>query len=208
MRNGRIRFRSDLENADIGDRWRMVHPHVESAGKSADTMIHSKVMIVDDRFLRVGSANLNHRSMGADTECDLSIEARNTTERQAIARIRNQLLGEHCGATAQDVATMLEKTGSLVAVADNLSNNGHWLRAIDDGEPQLGEVAEYIEAVADPDRPLSIATVTTMLGGRLAAMALARHHRRRGYRADRADRCLELFAARGLCRSAIGAAPY
>ena len=40
-------------------------------------MVHSKVMIVDDRLLRVGSANLNNRSMGTDTECDLAIEARN-----------------------------------------------------------------------------------------------------------------------------------
>jgi phospholipase D1/2 len=170
MHNGRIRFRQILEKADIGTRWRMVYPHIESGGKSASTMVHSKVMIVDDRFLRIGSANLNHRSMGADTECDLSIEAHSATEREAIARIRNQLLGEHCGSTAQDVAALLEKTGSLVAVADMLSNNGHSLRAIDDGAPQLGEVAEYIEAVADPDHPLGISTVTTMLGGRLAAI--------------------------------------
>ena len=78
MRNGRIRFRSILENADIGDRWRMVHPQVTSEGKTADIMIHSKVMIIDDCLLRVGSANLNQRSMGADTECDLTIEASNT----------------------------------------------------------------------------------------------------------------------------------
>ena len=40
-------------------------------------MVHSKVMIVDDTLLRVGSANLNNRSMGTDTECDLALEARN-----------------------------------------------------------------------------------------------------------------------------------
>jgi phospholipase D1/2 len=171
MHNGRIRFRNILEQADVGTRWRMVYPQVESDGKTADTMVHSKVMIVDDRFLRIGSANLNHRSMGADTECDLAIEARNDTERKTILRVRNQLLGEHCGSSAEDVEALLEKTGSLVAVADTLSHNGHSLRAIDDGEPRLGEVAEYIEAVADPDRPLDITTVTTMLGGRLAAMA-------------------------------------
>ena len=69
----------DPGKAGLGDRWRLVHPRVEEDGKTADTMIHSKVMIVDDRFLRVGSANLNHRSMGADTECDLTIEARNAS---------------------------------------------------------------------------------------------------------------------------------
>ena len=41
--------------------------------------------------VRVGSANLNNRSMGADTECDLAIEAKNDTERTAILRLRNYL---------------------------------------------------------------------------------------------------------------------
>lgn len=171
MHNGRVRFRQILESAGAGDRWRMAYPHVENNGETAGTMVHSKVMVVDDKLLRIGSANLNHRSMGADTECDLTIEAESRIERQAILRIRNALLGEHCGSTAQEVEAALEWTGSLVTVADILSKNGHSLRVIDDGQQELGEVADYIEAVADPDRPLGMATVTTMLGGRLATAA-------------------------------------
>ena len=37
--------------------------------------VHAKVMIVDDRCARVGSANLSNRSMGLDTECDLVLDA-------------------------------------------------------------------------------------------------------------------------------------
>ena len=37
--------------------------------------VHAKVMIVDDRSARVGSANLSNRSMGLDTECDLVLDA-------------------------------------------------------------------------------------------------------------------------------------
>ena len=37
--------------------------------------VHAKVMIVDDRSARVGSANLTNRSMGVDTECDLVLDA-------------------------------------------------------------------------------------------------------------------------------------
>jgi phospholipase D1/2 len=173
MRNGRIRFRNILERADVAARWRLVHPHVESDGRTANTMIHSKVMIIDDRFLRVGSANLNYRSMGADTECDLSIEASNSTERQAIREVRNRLLGEHCGTAAQDVEAVIRKTGSLVAVADTLSRNGHSLRAIDDGDPDLGDVAAYVEAIADPRRPLSLRQLMKGLRGRLAALSSA-----------------------------------
>ncbi len=75
MRNGRIRFWRRIHAAG-GNRVRLLYPAVEQGGHATDTMIHSKVMVVDDRFLRVGSANMNNRSMGADTECDLAIEAR------------------------------------------------------------------------------------------------------------------------------------
>ena len=38
--------------------------------------VHSKVMVIDDHLLRIGSSNLNNRSMGFDSECDIAIEAR------------------------------------------------------------------------------------------------------------------------------------
>jgi phospholipase D1/2 len=171
MRNGRIRFRRILEQAGVGDRWRLVCPEVRNGDQTTHTMIHSKVMVVDDRLLRVGSANMNHRSMGADTECDLVIEANSKTEADAIVRIRNQLLGEHCGSTAADVEELLDNTGSLVAVADILCRNGHCLRPIDDGEPDAGDMAAYIEAVADPRRPMNLSSLVTAMRGKLAALS-------------------------------------
>jgi phosphatidylserine/phosphatidylglycerophosphate/cardiolipin synthase-like enzyme/uncharacterized membrane protein YdjX (TVP38/TMEM64 family) len=154
MRNGRIRFRRILEDARVFDRVRLVHPEVVQGGQSAGTMVHSKVMTVDDRLLRIGSANMNHRSMGTDTECDLVIEADNPAHRATIVALRNRLLGEHCGASGEDVAELLDDGGSLVKVADLLSRNGHALRPIDDGEPDTGQ-PNYIETLADPPRPLS-----------------------------------------------------
>ena len=88
MRNGRIRFMRTLAEAGVGDRVRLVYPHVENDKTSTDTMMHSKVMIIDDRFLRIGSANLNNRSMGTDSECDLAIEAGTKEEQARIADIR------------------------------------------------------------------------------------------------------------------------
>ncbi len=154
MRNGRIRFRRILEDAGVFDRVRFVHPQIRQDGESVDTMVHSKVMAVDDRLLRIGSANLNNRSMGTDTECDVVIEATSDRHRAAICDLRNRLLGDHCGASARDVAELLDDSGSLTQVADLLSRNGHALRPIDDGEPDTIEPA-YIEAIADPPRPLS-----------------------------------------------------
>jgi phospholipase D1/2 len=70
--------------------------------------VHAKVLIVDDRFLRIGSSNLNNRSMGFDTECDLGIEAADDAQRRTIASIRNRLIAEHWGSDEQSVAAMLE----------------------------------------------------------------------------------------------------
>jgi len=157
MRNGRIRFWRTVSEAG-GPRVRLLYPHVEGEGEATDTMIHSKVMAIDDWFLRVGSANLNNRSMGADTECDLAVEAADGKDgdatRAAIARLRNRLLGEHCGVSAERVAAVLAGSGSLVRAADSLSDNGHSLRPIDDGRPDRSVVARAVERLADPRRPL------------------------------------------------------
>lgn len=66
------------------------------------TYIHSKLLIVDDRFLSVGSANLTNRSMGVDTELQVSWEATGDAEadqqlRQQIQAVRVSLLREHAG---------------------------------------------------------------------------------------------------------------
>src|SRR5262249_18757206 len=130
MRHGRIRFMHVLHAAGVGDRVRLVYPEVTDGSRITDVMIHSKLMVVDDRLLRVGSANLNNRSMGTDTECDLAVEAETEADRRTILRIRNRLIGEHCGVTADEVASFLARTGSLVAIPEQLSHNGHSLRPV------------------------------------------------------------------------------
>ena len=66
--------------------------------------VHSKVCFIDDRLLRVGSANLNNRSMGLDTECDLAVEADEPATEHSIAKLRNRLLAEHLGVSPESVA--------------------------------------------------------------------------------------------------------
>jgi phospholipase D1/2 len=154
MRNGRIRFMHVLQQAGVGDRVRLVYPEVVRGDDVTDTMVHSKVMVVDGRLLRIGSANLNNRSMGTDTECDLVVEATSEEESRIILDVRHRLLAEHCGVTAPEAAAAVERTGSLLAAAEQLSRNGHRLRPVEDGEPDPGDVATYIESVADPERPI------------------------------------------------------
>lgn len=177
MRNGRIRFWRTVRAAG-GSRVRLVSPAVTRDGRTVDVMIHSKVMVIDDRFLRIGSANLNNRSMGADTECDLSIDAADDGQRAAIAALRDRLLGEHCGVSAEDVAEVLARDPSIVRLVDTLSRNGHGLRPIDDGRPDRNLLARLAERVADPRRPLRLSRLMGHLLPRLLA-------RRRSPRRDR-----------------------
>ncbi|HEX6276943.1 MAG TPA: phospholipase D-like domain-containing protein [Polyangiaceae bacterium] len=91
------------------------------------TFIHSKVVIVDDRLLCVGSANLTERSMGYDTELSLFWESAGEPEvERDIRRVRSSLLAEH----AHRAPNELEAATSLVAVIDGwLGASGSCLRA-------------------------------------------------------------------------------
>jgi phospholipase D1/2 len=154
MRNGRIRFMRTLQNAGVGARVRLLYPEVRHGGEVADVLVHAKASIVDDRLLRVGSANLNNRSMGTDTECDLAIEAREPAHRAAVLGVLARLVGEHCGAAPERVREALAETGSLFATVDRLASPDRRLVPIDDGEPDPRELTSPVEAVADPERPI------------------------------------------------------
>lgn len=52
------------------DRFRIFYP---VTGQGRPIYVHAKLMVVDDSFLRVGSSNIDRRSMGFDTECDVAI---------------------------------------------------------------------------------------------------------------------------------------
>jgi phosphatidylserine/phosphatidylglycerophosphate/cardiolipin synthase-like enzyme len=68
------------------------------------TYIHSKLLIVDDRFLTVGSANLTNRSVGVDTELNAALETLEVEDAlgQSIASARRSLLSEHLGVPELD----------------------------------------------------------------------------------------------------------
>ena len=97
MQGGRGGFMTPFVAAGVADRLRILYPAVADGEASAAVMIHSKVMIIDDGFVRVGSANINNRSMGADTECDLAFEAGCEEHSEFIRGLRRRLIGHFCG---------------------------------------------------------------------------------------------------------------
>ncbi|QZH75625.1 MAG: phospholipase [Erythrobacter sp.] len=119
--------------------------------------VHAKVTIIDDEVLRVGSANMNNRSMGLDSECDVFVDAvreGNGHAAPAIRRIRHSLLAEHCGIDESEVAEQLELHGSMAAVIDHsLHEGGRNLHRYH--PPELNGVEESLASsgLLDPESP-------------------------------------------------------
>jgi phosphatidylserine/phosphatidylglycerophosphate/cardiolipin synthase-like enzyme len=114
-----------LDHLQAADRHGRLHAYVPVTEKGRLIIVHAKLMIVDDQLLRVGSANLNNRSCGFDTECDLTIEAadEDIRSRGAIRRIRSRLLAHWLGA---DVAAVETATAEEVgAGVEQLRLAGH-----------------------------------------------------------------------------------
>ena len=111
---GRARFVRRLRAADRFGRLRVATLRVAGAdGAEADVNVHAKLLIVDDRLLCLGSANLANRSMGLDSECCLALEAGAGEEAVAagIRRLRAALLAEHLELAPEAVAAALAETG-------------------------------------------------------------------------------------------------
>ena len=128
MGRNRERLVRRLKRADRYDRLRVFHPVVPAEDGECDVLIHSKVIIVDDDFVRVGSSNLNNRSTGLDTECDLAIEAPDAATRAAIGRLRARLLGEHLDVAPEWVLAAITREGSLIRAIERLNRNRRGLR--------------------------------------------------------------------------------
>src|SRR5262245_21894156 len=142
-----------LRAADRYHRLKLYYPKIPDLHRQCISM-HSKVCIVDDDLVRVGSANLSNRSMGFDTECDLAIEASGRPAvRRAIASFREALLGEHLGVSPETVAREVAKDGSLIAAAERLRGGARTLELFDGTvSADVNEVVRDAEFI-DPSRP-------------------------------------------------------
>lgn len=154
MQNGRGAFIDCFSEAGVADRIRFVYPVSRSGDTEAAVMVHSKLMIVDDRILRIGSANLNNRSMGADSECDLIFEAASDEHRDFIASVRHRLIAHFCGLDEQTVA---QNEDRLLALLDEVSraNGAKTLRKVE-SSVLTSTLATMVQPVADPERPLHL----------------------------------------------------
>ncbi|MBX9761277.1 MAG: phospholipase [Beijerinckiaceae bacterium] len=122
--SNRDRLIRRLKRRDHHGRLRVCYPVIRHEGTCSQIMVHSKLMIIDDWFLRVGSANMNNRSMGVDSECDLAIEGHDAHARASIERLRWRLIGEHLDADPDDLAAEAGRSGSMIGAIDRFNTNG------------------------------------------------------------------------------------
>ena len=160
MDTARARLVAALIQRDRFGRLRIYHPFT---AQGEPIYVHAKVMIVDGRTLRIGSANMNNRSMGLDTECDVVIDAGEEGS-VSIRAIRDGLIAEHLGVSVEMVAGEIEASGSIIATIEALRGTGRSLRPYE--IPELSSVEEWLadNEVLDPESASEMFEATTSKG--------------------------------------------
>lgn len=157
MGSSRARLLAMIRKADMHGRFRIYTP---VTNEGTPIYVHAKIVVMDDRLLRVGSSNLNNRSLGLDTECDLSVEAQpddpaDADLRHRIGAFRADLLAEHLAVSVPTVEQALSRAdGSLIGAIEALRGEGRSLVPFE--APELNAVEDGVlgeSDLLDPERP-------------------------------------------------------
>jgi phospholipase D1/2 len=143
-----------LDRADRNNRLRVYYP--ASADGQKSVYVHAKTLVVDDRLVLIGSANLSNRSMGLDSECCLAMESEGKTDAaEAVAAFRNTLLAEHLGTSAADIHKTIADTKSLIRTIESVSEKDRSLHKLEYREPSLdGTLLVPTDDWLDPEKPV------------------------------------------------------
>ena len=153
MDSARVQLLHAVLQHDHARRFSMFVPYTK---RGAPIYVHAKLTIVDDEIVRVGSANMNNRSMGLDTECDVFIDTArpaNAHVGEKITGLRHTLIAEHCGLELEQVGPLLDRYGSMAAMMEaTCAESGRLrrfqLRALNEAEKTIAD-----SELLDPERP-------------------------------------------------------
>lgn len=173
MQTLRTRLIEKLRAADPHHRLRAYYPFIAGLKEGTCIDVHSKMMVVDDDIVRIGSANLANRSMGLDTECDLTIEARGRDDvREQIRNLRSLLLGEHLGFAVAEVREAVANAGNLRDAIELLQREDRTLKPLTE-LPQVSEAMMNVISVADPEKPVALSDLALIFSSRAAETSVA-----------------------------------
>ncbi len=139
----RSRLLHELRDSDRHGRLHAVYPDLPALGDRC-LMVHAKVMITDDRVLRLGSSNLSNRSMGLDSECDLCLIGESEAARSQIQQLRRRLLGMFVARSSDEVARIEQDAADSASRSDAASASVPWGKALarlldDERQPEHSE---------------------------------------------------------------------
>jgi phospholipase D1/2 len=153
MGHNRNRLIRRLKRQDRYNRLRVFYAVTrDGEGQETEIIVHSKLVVIDDRFVRIGSSNLNNRSEGLDTESDIAFEPTSAEGRRALTALRDDLIAEHLDASPADISASIVETGSLIRTIEQFNSKPRGLRPFI--ITSHGETDSLIgTSLADPRRP-------------------------------------------------------
>lgn len=152
----RSRVVARMQDADRYGRLHILYPYRKGLGDDCIS-VHAKLLIVDDRVMRLGSANASSRSMGLDTECDIAIESHTDGDEVGtfIAGFRRRLLAEHLGRSIETVEQAEAEHATLIEMIEALGSDERSLKPLDCSIPESLDQAVPDSGLVDPAEPLS-----------------------------------------------------
>jgi phospholipase D1/2 len=163
MWGGRVIFHDILKKGGVSERILLAYPVSKEHGNEESIHIHSKIMIIDDQFLRLGSSNIANRSMGMDTELDVTIIGTDVESRQKIEAIRNDLIREHCGREIDDIQSIISNAHPVSTFIEDRKTSRQHLRRLDDERYRNEKFVPLARFFGDPIKPFIPMGITHIL---------------------------------------------
>ena len=143
-----------LKRLEQSNRHRRLHAYCPVTAGGKIIIVHAKLAIFDDEVVRVGSTNLNSRSSGFDTECDVTLApmaGAAAATRRRIRSLRHRVVAHWLGVPEKIVEGAVTQAGGLGAAIGMLQAGG--APRLQRLEPQkLGPLATFVAAyhLGDP----------------------------------------------------------
>lgn len=151
----RDRLLERLSKADHHKRLTVLYPEAvdPESGDRAQIYVHAKLLLADDRILKVGSCNLSNRSMKVDTEADIVLVEK--APHEGIRRLRHSLIAMHFNRPVKEVEDALKNAKTLREGLDQLADdNRNGLRPFQFGCRYDWQRALADRHLLDPDEPI------------------------------------------------------
>ena len=143
------------------------------AGTFRDIYVHAKMMLIDDAFASIGSANLNRRGFYSDGECNIfALREQVADGANWIRDLRIALWAEHLGLTPEYAAAALRDPAVGLALFDRKFTVGSRFTPFE-AQPYTTEFAIQVEVNERASAMSTVALVaqlTAALGAEVAGI--------------------------------------